>query len=172
MRQTVLTGLLATVLAVLPSLAFDSGEWHGKRELFAREAERLMRVYKKCASRVTAPAENVMIPVETYADGAVKVVVRAAKAQYFLAEGLIWGAEVEVRRLTPSGETESRLEAKNCVIDRKSRSGWAEGAVKLTHGKATFSGKGVYFSSPDSYVRVFGNSAVEAESLNFGRALP
>ena len=171
MRQTVLTGLLATVLAVLPSLAFDSGEWHGKRELFAREAERLMRVYKKCASRVTAPAENVMIPVETYADGAVKVVVRAAKAQYFLAEGLIWGAGVEVRRLTPSGETESRLEAKNCLVDRKAKSGWAEGAAKVTQGKTTFAGKGVYFSASDSYVKVFGDSVVETSDLKIGEGL-
>lgn len=154
------------------SFAFDSDEWHGKRELYAREAERLMAAYSNCAARVSAPAENVVIPVETYEDGAVKSVVRAAKAQYFLTEGLVWGKDVVVLRLTPSGETESRLDAKTCVFDRNSRSGWADGDVKVVHGKMRLAGKGVYFSSPESYVKVYAEASAESADLKFGGKLP
>lgn len=170
--------LLCTILVPhLPSLisstyAFDSAEWHGKRELLAREAERLMAVYTNCCAKVKDPAENVTIPVETYDDGSVKVLVRAGRAQYFLAEGLVWAEDVEVRKLAKGGAVEARLEAKNCIVDSKAKSGWAEGAAKVTQGKTTFAGKGVYFSASDSYVKVFGGSVVESSDLKFGGGMP
>lgn len=151
--------------------AFDSAEWHGKRELFAREAERLMSAYTNCCAKVKDPAENVTIPVETYDDGSVKVLVQAGKAQFFLAEGLVWAEDVEVKKLGKGGSVEAHLEAKNCVVDRNSKSGWAEGAAKVTQGKTTFAGKGVYFSASDSYVKVFGGSLVESSDLKFGEGM-
>ena len=163
--------LLSLVFSFPSAFAFDSAEWHGKRELFAREAERLMAAYTNCAARVENPAENVTIPVETYEDGSVKVLVKAAKAQYFLKDGLVWAEGVEVKRLAKGGAVEASLEAQNCVVDRVAKSGWAEGAAKVTQGKATFSGKGVYFSADDYYVKVFGGSVVETSDLKFGEAL-
>lgn len=160
--------LVLAFLASHAAQAFDSAEWHGKRELFAREAERLAAAYSNCAARVTTPAENVTIPVETYDSGAVKTVVRAGKAQFFLDSGLVWAEDVEVLRLTSRGKTEARLVAKNCVVDRKARSGWADGATKVTQGAAVFSGRGVFFSAPDSYIKVFGESVVESTDLKFG----
>ena len=164
--------LLSAVFQISFAFAFDSSEWHGKRELFAREAERLMCVYSNCVAKVKEPAENVRIPVETYADGSVKVLVCAGKAQYFLKEGLVWAEDVEVTKHAKGGAVEARLEAKNCLVDRKAKSGWAEGAARVTQGKTTFAGKGVYFSSSDSYVKVFGGSVVESSDLKFGEALP
>ena len=163
--------LLSFVFRFFNALAFDSAEWHGKRELFAREAERLMAAYTNCAARVENPAENVTIPVETYEDGSVKVLVKAVKAQYFLKEGLVWAEGVEVKRLAKGGAVETCLEAKNCVVDRNSKSGWAEGAARVTQNKTTFVGKGVYFSASDSYVKVLGGVVVESADLKFGEAL-
>ena len=166
------SSLIPDPSSLIPSAyAFDSAEWHGKRELFAREAERLMGVYSNCAARVKAPAENVTIPVETFEDGSVKVLVSAAKAQYFLQEGLVWAEGVEVKKLAKGGAVEACLEAKNCVVDRNAKSGWAEGAAKVTQGKTTFSGKGVYFTAADFYVKVFGGSVVESSDLKFGEGL-
>ena len=137
------------------SFAFDSAEWHGKRELFAREAERLMAAYSNCAARVSEPAEQVTIPVETFPDGSVKTLVSAKKARYFLKEGLVWAEDVEVRQNAADGSAAGRIEAASCVVDRNSRSGWAEGAAKVTYGKSVLTGSGVFFSAPDSYVKVF-----------------
>lgn len=165
--------LVPHLTSIVPSTyAFDSAEWHGKRELFAGEAERLMSVYTNCCAKVKDPAENVTIPVETYDDGSVKVLVHAGRAQYFLAEGLVWAEDVEVKKLSKEGAVETLLEAKNCIVDSKAKSGWAEGTAKLTQGKTTFSGKGVYFSASDSYVKVFGGSVVESSDLKFGGGMP
>ena len=155
----------------LPSFAFNSEEWLGKRELFAREAERLRAAYTNCVANLQVPAEDVTIPVETFDDGSVKVMIFAKKAQYFLDKGLVWAEDVTVRRFKPDGTLEAKIEAKNCVVDRFSKSGWAEGLATVTHGKTIFKGKGVYFSSPEGYVKVVERTDVESKDLKFGGAL-
>ena len=173
-------GASAVVLASLVFLAsllsfslfaFNSEEWLGKRELFAREAERLRNAYTNCVANLQTPADDVTIPVETFDDGSVKVMIFAKKAQYFLDKGLVWAEGVTVRRFKSDGTLEAKIEAKNCVVDRFSKSGWAEGQASVVHGKTTFRGKGVYFSSPEAYVKVFEGADVDSQDLKFGGAL-
>lgn len=166
-----LLSLLSLVsLMTFSAYAFNSEEWLGKRELFAREAERLRSVYTNCVANLQTPADDVTIPVETFDDGSVKVMIFAKKAQYFLDKGLVWAEDVMVRRFKPDGTLEAYIEAKNCVVDRFSKSGWAEGPASVVHGKTTLRGKGVYFSSPEAYVRVLESSEVESLDLKFGGA--
>ena len=148
--------------------AFNSADWHGKRELFAREAERMAAVYSNCVRQVNAPAENVTVPVETYEDGSVKVLVSAEKAQYFLKEGLVWGEGVTVRQLGRDGKEEGRIDARNCVIDKNARSGWVEGPARVRQGKLECRGRNVDFAAAESGVRVFEQSEVESADLKFG----
>ena len=155
----------------IETLAFNSEEWLGKRELFAREAERLRTAYTNCVAHLETPAEDVTVPVETFDDGSVKVMIFAKKAQYFLDKGLVWAEDVTVRRFKPNGTLEATIEAKNCVVDRFSKSGWAEGLATVTHGKTVFKGKGVYFSSPEGYVKVVERTDVDSKDLQFGGAL-
>ena len=155
-------------LLPLPSHAFDSTEWHGKRELFAREAERLRTAYSNCLAKVDVPAEDVALPVETFADGSIKTIVRARKAQYFLDAGFVWAEGVVVETFRKDGVLDGRIEAANCVVDRGTRSGWAEGPATVIHGKTTFRGEGVYFSAADSYVKVIDRSEIDSEDLKFG----
>ena len=163
---------LASLLTFpVPAWAFNSEEWLGKRELFAREAERLRAAYTNCVANLQVPAEDVTIPVETFDDGSVKVMIFAKKAQYFLDKGLVWAEDVTVRRFKPDGTLEAKIEAKNCVVDRFSKSGWAEGLATVTHGKTVFKGEGVYFSSPEGYVKVVERTDVESKDLKFGGAL-
>ena len=164
---------LALLLSLVPSaFAFNSDEWHGKRELMAREAERLRAVYTNCVARLETPAEDVTVPVEMFDDGSVKVIVLAKKAQYFLDTGYVWGEDVTVKRFRQDGTLDGLIEAKNCVVDRQAKSGWAEGRARVEHGKTVFTGDGVYFSSPDSYVKVFENAAIESQDLKFGGLRP
>ena len=151
----------------LETRAFNSEEWLGKRELFAREAERLRAVYSNCVAHLETPADDVALPVETFADGSVKTKVEAKKAQYFLNNGLVWAEGVKVRRFRADGTQEACIEATNCVVDRESQSGWAEGPASATHEKTTFRGDGIYFSMPDSYVKVLAASDVESVDLKF-----
>lgn len=176
-REVANAAVLVAVLSLaslwaFPVLAFDSEEWHGKREVFAREAERLRAAYSNCVARLETPAEDVTVPVETFDDGSVRTVVSAKKVQYFFDKGLVWAHGVVVRKLKQDGTVEARVEAKDCVIDRATKSGWAEGAATVMQGGTVFRGRGVYFNSPESYVRVFESSEVKSKDLKFGEVRP
>lgn len=158
------------VLSAFPALsAFDSTVWHEQREIFAREAERLRICYTNCQAQLLSPASDVSVPIETFEDGSVKTFVKAGRAQLFLAENLVWAEDVRVKRLNADGSVEAMLTATNCVIDRVSKSGWAEGPATVVHGKTSFAGEGVYFSSADAYVKVFDRAQVESSDLKLGR---
>ena len=154
------------------AFAFNSADWMGKREVLAREAERLMAAYTNCVAQLQTPAEDVTVPVETFDDGSVKLVVFAKKAQYFLDKGLVWAEDVVVKKFKMDGSLDARIDAKNCVVDRLTKSGWAEGPATVVHGKTTFKGDGVFFSSPDAYVKVFRNAVIVSEDLKFGEVRP
>lgn len=159
-------------MAACAALAFDSAEWLEKRELLTQEAERLRAAYKDCEKKATEPAEDVTIPVDTFPDGSVKLTIHAEKAQYFHSKGLVWAENLKVLKFDRDGEEDSRVEAKHCLFDKETKSGWAEGPTKFTHGKTTFRGNGVYFSSPEGYVMVLEDADIESKDLKFGGARP
>lgn len=159
---------LAIVLAIVAGAsahAFDLSAWSAQRNLHLREAERLRAAYSNCLQRLDHPAEDVSVPVETYESGAVRLVVQARRAQFFLDSGLVWAENVVVRRLAPDGAVETRIDARSCVVDRFTKSGWVEGAARVQHGKTSLAGKNVYFSSPESYVRIFESADLQSEGV-------
>jgi len=152
--------------------AFDSADWHGRRELLTREAERLRTAYSNCIAKVQTPAQDVSVPIEVYEDGSIKVIVYAKKAQYFLDKGLVWAKDVEVKKFDRKGNPDSQIRASECLVDRFSKSGWAEGPASFTHGRTTFKGNGIYFSSEESYVKVFDEADIVSSDLKFGGVSP
>lgn len=160
------------ILAAGAADAFDSAEWLGKRELLLREAERLRAAYSNCLSKVQTPAEDVTIPIDTYDDGSVKSVVSAKKAQFFQKDGAIWAEGVTITKFAEDGTQEMRVEAERCVVDRFTKSGWAEGRASFVQGGTRFGGRGVYFSSPESYVHVSEDSGFETSDAGGGMGLP
>ena len=170
------TGRLLAAAAVVAvawgALAFDSAAWLERREARKAEAERLRAAYVKCQAQVASPAEDVTLPVEMFPDGAVKTTVSAKKVQYFLKEGLVWAEDVAIVRRESDGTTNATIRAAHCLIDRNRKSGWAEGDATLTYDRTTFTGKGVYFSSPESYIRVFNDTDVKSDDLGIGGVTP
>ena len=59
----------------------------------------------------------------------------------------------------------TRIDARSCVVDRFTKSGWAEGAARVQQGKTALGGRNVYFTSPESYVRVFNGAILRSEGL-------
>ena len=153
----------AAAMACLAAQAFDISAWRAQRDLHVREAERLREAYSNCMQRIEHPAEDVTVPVETHPDGSVRLVVQAKRAQFFLDTGFVWAENVVVRRMEPDGTVDTRIDARSCVIDRFTKSGWAEGAARVQHGKTSFAGSNVYFASPESYVRVFSGADLQTE---------
>ena len=153
--------IVLCLFAALAAHAFDSAEWLGKRQLLLLEAERLRAAYSNCLARVKSPAEDVTVPVETFADGSVKTVVVAKRAHFFVREGLVWAEGVQ----------EARVEADSCVVDRATKSGWAEGRAMVMHGGTVFRGEDVYFSSPESFVHIGRNMEMESDDFASGKGL-
>lgn len=141
--------------------AFDSEAWLRRRADFAAAAERMTAAYEKCAAAVDAPAENLLIPVESWPDGSVKTSVAASAAQLFLAEGLVWGRGVTVRRFREDGSEDGTIRAEDCVIDRNRRAGWTKGLATFAFGgETTVSGRGVYFDLGERYLSIASETTV------------
>lgn len=170
-RGAGLCALLSLCLLVPAAPAFDSAAWLERRADLSHEVDRLRAAYRQCVKGLQAPAEDVTVPVETFPDGSVKFVVYAKKAQYFLATGLVWAEGVTVRKFKRDGSLDLTLEAQSCVVDRLTKSGWAEGPATLTQGETVFRGRGVYFSSPEEYVRVTRDSDFDSKDLKGGGGL-
>lgn len=154
--------------AMTVSAAFDSTEWLARREMLSLEAERLRAAFSNCAAKVTEPAEDITVPLETFPDGSVKSSIHAQKAMLFLDSGIVWAEGVTVKKVDAEGKVVAQIDAKNCVVDRLTKSGWADGPAKISHGSTVFEGEGVYFSSPEAYVMVMRNSRIVSKDLKFG----
>ena len=168
-RNLIFTATFGAILLVpLEVRAFDSAAWQEKRVALSREADRLREAYRQCVSKLQTPAEDVTLPLEMFPNGSVQIVVHARKAQYFLSSGFVWAEGVTVRKFKRDGSLDITLEAQNCVIDRETKSGWAEGAVTLTQGGTVLRGRGVYFSSPEGYLCVTQDSDIDSKDLKNG----
>ena len=156
---------VATAFAAVQSVAFDGEDWFGKREILAREAERLSAAFTNCVAKLRDPAIDVAIPVETFEDGSVKTSIKAARAQFFVETGLVWAEGVEVSQFDERGTLVTKIEAERCVVDRESKSGWAPGRAKAEYGKTVVEGENVYFSFPEQYVMIFSRAGVSSTDI-------
>ena len=160
-----------TVLVLLLAAgasAFDSTSWLEKRQALRGEAARLKAAYDVCKASDGNPAEDVVVPVETFPDGTAQTVVRARHARYFHAKSLVWAQGVTILKYAKDGEVKVRLVADTCVIDRNTKSGWAEGKARLEYGETVFCGEGIYFSSPEGYVSVLEKADITSSDMKFG----
>lgn len=157
------------ILAIV--IAFSMADWTGRREMLTREAERLQVAYSNCVAQAVEPAEGIVVPIETHPGGAVKLSIAAKRAKMFIKEGFVWAEGVVIRKLDENGVEDLRIDASSCVFDRNTRSGWVSGPMKMTRGKTVFSGRDVYFSSPEDFIMSFSGSSISSEDMKFGGGL-
>jgi lipopolysaccharide transport protein LptA len=162
--------LFFSALLASGAFAFDSEEWLGKRELLGHEAERLRGAYLEHSRLISAPAENIAVPIETYSDGTIKSSISAKRAQLFLDTGFVWGEDVTVRQFSKGGAVESEVKAGKCIIDRNTRSGWAEGRADARHENAALKGEGIYFSFSEEFVKICTNTEIRVSGVKLDRS--
>ena len=140
---------------MLAAYAFDSGKWLAERGDDS-DMLRLRAAYEDCIKKIEAPAENVAFPLETYPDGTVKSRLRAGRAYMFLDTGFIWGENIRVEQYKSDGKTvEGFLTADNCIVDRKSKSGWVQGNAHMDWDGTAIKGRGIYFSFEREFIKIF-----------------
>lgn len=155
-------------LAAIAGLAFNSEQWLAER---ADDSDmmRLRAAYRDCVSKLESPAENVMFPLETFPDGSVRSRLTAARAQMFTDSDFIWGENIRVEQYREVGSTNvwASLDAENCIVDRKTKSGWVEGTASMTYGGSSVKGRGIYFSLPREYVKILSNCEIRTKGAKF-----
>ena len=165
-RVHILTIVFAVCATV--ALAFDSGKWLAERGDDS-DMLRLRSAYGECVAKIEAPAENVTFPLETYPDGTVKSRLRAGRAYMFLDTGFIWGENIRVEQYKSDGKTiEGFLTADNCIVDRKSKSGWVQGHAHMDWDGTSIKGRGIYFSFGREFIKIFSQTEIRAKSLKLG----
>ena len=165
--------LFVFTMAVTAAFAFDSGKWLAERGDDS-DMLRLRAEYAKCVKNIDVPAENVMLPLEYYPNGAVKSRLRAKKAFMFVDTGFIWGESIKVEQYKEDGRTvEAYLTADNCIVDRKAQSGWVEGNAHMDWDGTSISGRGIYFSFNREFIKIFSQTEIRTKALklNAGEVL-
>lgn len=144
--------------------AFSSAEWLAERNDDG-DMLRLRKAYATCVAQLDSPAENVAFPIETLPDGTVKSRLKAKRAQMFLDTGFIWGEGIRVEQYGADGTVESFLTADNCIVDRKTKTGWVEGDAMISYGKSVVKGRGVHFSVGREFIKIFSKSEIRTSGL-------
>ena len=154
-------------VSVIPETAetFDVAIASARRAAWSADEARLRAAYAEGLAKIDRPALGIVVPVESFPNGALKVAATAGKAQFFEADGLVWCGDVTVREYSESGAEKMSFSAAGCIVDRRTKSGWLEGAAHGTYGKTQLAGDGIYFSFPDEFVKI--SSKVEITSTEF-----
>ena len=160
--------MLPLALIALSALAFDSGKWLSERGDDS-DMLRLSTAYEECEKKIDAPAENVAFPLETYPNGVVKSRLKARKAYMFMDTGFIWGEGIRVEQYKQDGKTiEAFLTADNCIVDRKSKSGWVKGNAHMDWDGTSIKGRGIYFSFDREFIKIFSETEIRTRALKLG----
>lgn len=166
-----MTKFLASLLLAFASagvLAFDSGKWLAERGDDS-DMLRLQSEYAECVKKIDAPAENVALPLEYYPNGIVKSRLKAQKVCMFMDTGFIWGENIKVEQYKEDGRTvEAYLTADNCIVDRKSKSGWVEGNAQMDWDGTSIKGRGIYFSFDREFIKIFSQTEIRTKALKLG----
>ena len=158
----------ACALVALAGLSFNSEQWLAER---ADDSDmmRLRAAYRDIVAKVESPAENVVFPLETFPDGSVKSRLTAARAQMFTDSEYIWGEDIHVEQYREVGSTNvwASLTAENCIVDRKTKSGWVEGSATMVYGDSSVKGRGIYFSLPREYIKILSQCEIRTKGAKF-----
>ncbi len=157
-----------SAIVALTGLAFNSERWLAERSDDS-DMLRLRAAYRDCVAKLESPAENVVFPLETFPDGSVKSRLTAARAQMFADSSFIWGENIRVEQFREVGSTNvwASLDAENCIVDRKTKTGWVEGVAKMTYGESSVKGRGIYFSLPREYIKILSQCEIRTKGANF-----
>ncbi len=159
---------IACICATFVAAAFSSEKWLAERGDDS-DVLRLRAAYADCVKKLETPAENVLIPLETFPNGQVKSRVTAGRAHMFSDTGLIWGEKIRVEQFKEDGSLYASLDAENCVVDRKSKSGWVEGSARMVYGDSSVRGRGIYFSLTREFIKIFSQSEIRTGHTGFDR---
>jgi hypothetical protein len=119
---------------------------------------------------MTSPIENLMLPVDHYADGRKRIVLIAQRAQ-ILSETLVYAEGVTLQMLTPDGKSDGIVLADDCLLDQKTKRGYCRGKVDVNKGTDHIKGRGMMFAGDDQLIKILSECEIRTFRIpaKFGR---
>ena len=155
--------LWTAVMLAAGAAAFSSERWLAERSDDS-DMHRLRAAFAECSKKTVAPAENVSMVLETYTNGVVKSRITAARAMIFPDSSYIWAEDIHLERFDPTGKiVTAKLDAENCLVDRKTNTGWVDGNANMVYGDASVKGRGIYFSLTREFFKIFAQSEIRTK---------
>lgn len=119
---------------------------------------------------MTSPIENLILPVDHYADGRKRIVLIARRAQ-ILSETLVYAEDVKLQMLTKDGKSDGIVLADDCLLDQTTKRGYCRGKVDVTKGTDHITGRGMMFSGDDQFIKILSECEIRTFRIpaRFGR---
>lgn len=117
--------------------------------------------------QMTAPIENLTLPVDHYKDGRKKIVLVARRAQ-ILNKSLIFAEGVRLEMLTPEGKSDGVVVADDCLLDQSTKFGYCRGRVDVTQGTDHIKGRGMMFSADDKFIKILADCEIRTHRIPSG----
>lgn len=119
---------------------------------------------------MTAPIENLSLPVNHYPDGRKRIVLVAKRAQ-ILSESLVFAEGVRLEMLTPDGKSDGVVVADDCLLDQSTKRGYCRGRVDVTKGTDHIKGVGMMFSGENQFIKILSECEIRTFRIpsRFGR---
>ncbi len=132
----------------------------------------LVERWDTARAEMTAPVENLRLPLDYHANGRLKAALRASKAQ-LLAEGLLVAEGVRVELYDAAGGVEGTLTAEACLFDRGTKLGYCVGRVSLVRGADRLKGRDLYFSTEEQFIKILSDCEIRTTRIpvKMGRLL-
>ena len=131
---------------------------------------RLQKLWPEKKALMTAPGENLFLPLAFWEDGSLKARLSANRAQmldldYIFAEG------VRIEQFNERGESDGVLVAEDCLFSRAAKIGYCKGKVSVLHDGDVVRGCGVFFAADERYVKILGAGEIRTKKFgsSFGR---
>lgn len=106
--------------------------------------------------------DNVRVPLQKHANGRVKALLRARKAN-LPPSGVVQAEGVRVELFDELGVLNGIMTAENATVDQRRGRGRGTGAVRFEHRGVSIEGIGLTWESNESLVRIESNAVVTLE---------
>jgi len=115
-------------------------------------------------AEMTAPIENLSLPVDQYPDGRKRIVLLARRAQ-ILSKSLIFAESVRLEMLSPEGKSEGVVLAEDCLLDQSTKRGYCRGLVDVTKGTDHIKGRGMMFAADDKFIKILSEAEIRTKRI-------
>lgn len=161
-RSLLLAGLLPVLAGSLASAA-GTGTLDVAETASTTASNALMEAWQKTAAEPqTMPVENLSLPIDHFASGRPRAILKAAHA-LVPPKGYIRARDMQVEMYTEEGRLEGIFLAEHCIYDRQTESGYCEGNVRIERNGLRVTGVNMVWQVQTRSVKILSQAEVKVE---------